>query len=422
MTIVPSITSFGLLFALALFFGLAFEEVNARGGTWRPGGIRTFPLLALIGGLLHLLDPVHEIPFAIGLLVLGACLVVYYHQYITNKDAEGRPNVTLALPFCNILAYALGPISLTAPPWVAVGVTVAAVLLLAERDQLHRFAWRLPPEEIITAGKFLLLTGLVLPLLPAHPISALIPVTPRQVWLAVLAVCALSYSSYLLQRYVVPRNGVLWMSLLGGLYSSTSTTIALARSAAKDPATGAAARTGIVLATAVMYLRLLTIVAFFNWSLAERLAPLLLTLFGLAIVFGCILGRLGRATSRVLPDPSGPHNPLEITAAFIFAALYILTSLAASWGRNAFGMAGVFPIAGIVGFTDIDPFVLSLAQGNATQLPLGDAASAIVVAASSNNVLKAVYAAIFGPRSASIGAGIALIALAAAGIGLAFAV
>lgn len=414
-----SIENFALLLGLALFFGLAFEELNAQGGPWRPGGIRTFPLLALIGALLYLLDPARALPFAAGLLVLGACLVVYYRHHIDERDAEGRPNVTLALPFCNLLAYVLGPVALTAPPWIPVGATVTAVLLLTERAKLHRFAWGVAVEEIITAGKFLILTGLVLPLLPNEPVMPFTAITPRQVWLALLAVCSLSYLSYLLQRYVVPRGGGLWIALLGGLYSSTAATVALARTAGRDPAATRDVETGIVLATAVMFLRMLIIIAVFNLPLAARLAPSLAGLFALAVGAAAIVFATGRATTAGSQAKTAPRNPLELTVALVFAVLYVVISVASSWVRTRYGATGVYSLAAVVGLTDIDPFVLSLAQGGTGEFPRAASASAILIAASSNNLLKAGYAAAFAGWRTSLRAGTALVVLAAAGAALA---
>ncbi len=198
MPTLPLIASFLLLLGLGFFFGLAFEEFHAQGGEARPGGVRSFPLLALAGALLYRLDTAHLLPLSVGL------------------DPEGRPNVGLMVPICNVLAYLLGPITFAEPPWVAIGVTVVAVLLLTAREKLHRFARRLEVDEIVTAGKFLILTGLVLPFLPNEPMTRLSELTPHQVWLAVLAVCSVSYASYLLQPYVAPPGASLWVAVLGG--------------------------------------------------------------------------------------------------------------------------------------------------------------------------------------------------------------
>jgi uncharacterized membrane protein (DUF4010 family) len=117
------------------------------------------------------------------------------------------------------------------PYWIAVATTVSSVLLLTGRERLHNLARRVEVKEIITAGQFLILTGIILPLLPSEPVTTLTSITPHQAWLALVVVCFLSYASYLGQRFWAPAARGLWMTALGGLYSSTATIVVLARQA-----------------------------------------------------------------------------------------------------------------------------------------------------------------------------------------------
>jgi uncharacterized membrane protein (DUF4010 family) len=420
MTALPPIAGFLLLLGLAFFFGLAFEEFHAHAPA-RPGGVRTFPLLALAGGLLYRLDPQHLLPLSAGLLVLGAWLTVYYRRHVADLDAAGAPNVGLVVPVCNVLAYLLGPIALAEPAWVAIGTAVAAVLLLTARERLHTLARGIAVGEFVTAGKFLILAGLVLPFLPNRPVTRLTDITPHQVWLAVLAVCTVSYASYLLQRYLAPRSGSLWVAVLGGLYSSTATTVVLARrAAAAEPAVLHQTQTGIILATAIMYLRMLLIVAVFDLPLAGGLAPPMLGLAAAGAALAALRHRAHVSGDAGPIAAAAPANPLELTAALIFAALFVAISLASSWVRSRYGERGVFGLATLVGATDIDPFVLSIAAGGAAPLTVRAAVAAILIAASSNNLVKAAYAAAFaGIRAAAIPAA-ALILLAAGGLAAAW--
>jgi uncharacterized membrane protein (DUF4010 family) len=395
MTAAPPIVGLLLLLGLGFFFGLAFEEFHARSNQKRPGGIRSFPLLALMGALLYRLDPTHLVLLSAGLLALSAWLT------------------------CNVLAYLLGPVVLAEPPWVAVGATVAAVLLLTARQELHGFARRIELGEIVNAGRFLLLTGFILPLLPDTSVTDLTPITPHQVWLAVVAVCTVSYASYLLQRYVAPPGAPLLVALLGGLYSSTATTLVLARRARAEPQTQQQAETGIILATAVMYLRLLLIIVVFNRPLALELTPKLLVLsaLGLAMAFGWYW--IGGPRQRGEGSASAPNNPLELVTAVTFAVLFVVISIASSWATQRFGSAGVYALAAIVGVSDIDPFVLNLAQPTAAQVAIDVAVGAILVATSSNNLVKVVYAIAYsGGRVRAVPVA-ALVLLAACGIGIA---
>jgi uncharacterized membrane protein (DUF4010 family) len=417
MATISPIAGFLLLLGLGFFFGLAFEEFHAQAEQSRPGGVRSFPLLALAGGLLYRLDTQHLLPLSVGLLVLGAWLTCYYWRHVEEIDPEGRPNVGLMVPICNVLAYLLGPIALAEPPWMAIGVSVAAVLLLTARERLHGLARQIEVGEIITAGKFLILTGLVLPFLPSEPVTRFTEITPHQVWLAVLAVATVSYASYLLQRYVAPPGAGLWVAVLGGLYSSTATTVILARRAGAEPAMLRQAQTGIMLATSVMYVRLLIIVAMFDLALARALAPPLLALAVVGLALAALWYRVSAAPPATEAAAASPANPLELSAAFIFAALFVAISLASTWARTEFGENGVFGLAAIVGFADIDPFVLSIAGGGAGSLSAGAGAAAILIAAASNNVLKGAYAVAFagGRAAAAPAAVLALLALGGAG-------
>src|SRR5579859_2277860 len=134
MPTVPSWTSLALLLGLSFFFGLAFEEFYRKIGEERPGGIRTFPLLAIGGGALYLLDTQRLLPFTAGLLVLGAWLFAFYHERVRVREKDAEPNAGLMVPLCNVQAYLLGAVALAFPAWMAVGVTVASVLFFTGRE------------------------------------------------------------------------------------------------------------------------------------------------------------------------------------------------------------------------------------------------------------------------------------------------
>ena len=421
MTSAPPVLAFLMLVALGFFLGLAFEEFHARSNQKRPGGIRTFPLLSLAGALLYRLDPGHLLPLSVGLLALSAWLTCYYWQHLGETNAEGLPNVGLMVPICNVLAYLLGPVTLAEPPWVAIGATVAVVLFLTSREGLHEFARRVELGEIVNAGRFMLITGFVLPLLPDTPVTDLTTITPRQVWLAMVAVCSVSYASYLLQHYVAPASAGLLIAVLGGLYSSTATTVVLARRARGESGGKRLVQSGIVLATTIMYLRLLIVIAVFNRELAFAVAPAMVGLAAVGLAFSAGVYWIGGAADQGNRIGEAPSNPLEFGAAAVFAALFILVSLASTWAVARFGTAGVYILAAIVGVSDIDPFVLSLAQNGAGQISVAVGTVAILLATSSNNVLKAAYVVGYSPGRDMIWAIAALVALATCGVGVAAA-
>jgi len=411
---VPSIVDFVLLLGLGFFLGLAYEDVFAHAGRKRPGGIRTFPVLAALGGVLFLFDPVRLVAFTGGLLVLGAWLLVYYREQLHGQDEDGQPDVGLMVPLLNVYAYVLGAIALALPHWVAIGTTVAVTLLFTARAKLHDLARRVEIKEIITAGEFLILTGLVLPLLPDTPVTDLTSITPHQAWLALLVVSTMSYGSYLMRRYLAVPAGGLWMAALSGLYSSTATTVVLARQARTDPAAAGQASAGITLATGIMYLRVLVIVGVFNLPLAEYLAPALLALALAGFIVAGLIYRAHRSGDEA-SLPAATRNPLELGTAAVFALLFIATSLGAALVMRRFGISGIYGLAAVIGVADIDPFVLNLAQGGAAGSPIPALAAAILISTSSNNLMKAGYAIAFAGWRRSLTCALSLALLAVAG-------
>jgi uncharacterized membrane protein (DUF4010 family) len=379
------------------FFGLAFEEIYKRDEPTIPGGIRTFPLVGLAGAMLYLVEPQRTVAFVAGLLALGAWPYAFIRL---EQSREGGSGGTLVIPVSNLLVYVLGPIVLLQPPWVAVGVTVSAVLVIGTRERMHGFVRLIPQDEVLTAGKFLILVGIILPLVPDTRLIATAAVTPYHIWLAVVAISGLSYLTYLIQRYLPIKGGALLPALLGGAYSSTATTVVLAKRQREAATRRPELSAGIVAATAIMYPRLAAVVAFFNLPLAVALLP--------AVAFLFIVGAAAawREWRKIEPgaaeDLAVPAaNPLQLTTALIFAALFMAVSLVTGWVEAVFGQTGVFTLAVLVGASDIDPFVLNLAQGGVPNMPLSAVAAAVLIAGSANNLAKAGYAIGFGGPAAA---------------------
>jgi len=401
--------------ALAVFMGLAFEETYKTEERSRPGGIRTFPMLAMCGATLYLIEPAHAFAFIAGLLGLAAWL----HAYL--RSAPAKPEApTFMVPASNLLAYVIGAIALMQPPWVAVALAVAAVLLLGTRERLHRLIHVVPRDELLTVGEFLILVGIILPLVPHERVSSLTPLTPYGIWLAVVTVCTLSYLSYLLQRYAPIKNAALLPAVLGGAYSSTATTVVLAKRLREAKQAPADISAGIVAATAIMYVRIGVVVALFDMHIALTLAPALVALAAIGAALAIYEWRRPRARSAKTNLVVLPKNPLQIPAALIFAALIVVISVISAWVRGAFGESGILVLSAVVGATDIDPFVLNIAQGGISGMSVASLCAAVLIAASSNNVAKAAYAIGFGGmagrRPAVMLLALALLGLLAASI------
>lgn len=379
---------FILVLALSFIIGLEREEDHIRRTrkdeiTHYFGGVRTFPLIGLLGLVLFLIDPESLTPYVIGLISLSALLLVSYWR----KLSVGRPGITSEV--AALVTYTLGPTVVEKPIWWPIGITVVTVVLLHSKPTLHYLTRKLPEEELITVSKFLLLIGVILPLLPKQKIPFL-EISPYQIWLAVVAVSSISYASYLIQSYLFPRKGLILSGFLGGLYSSTATTVVIARRIRS-----LAAVSPIVLATGAMYLRLAALITLFN----VRLGLALLPYFLVAIVAAGLLSWAFHHWADNLNLPAEierPQNPLELTAALVFAFLFVAMVAITRWTLIRYGEYGLEFLAGIIGLVDIDPFILGIVQGKYQVVSAKELQLAIILASISNNLAKGIYAMFFG--------------------------
>jgi uncharacterized membrane protein (DUF4010 family) len=233
----PLLAGFLATIALAFIIGLELHAYRRRdnGKTVQIalgfGTTRTITLIAAAGFVLWSIAPV--IPFCAGLIVIGALLLLDYQKRLSAGDTS------LLSPMIAILAYALGPVVLTAPIAVTAALVVVMLMALGEQTGIRRLSDAFPAEEGVTLAKFFILAGLILPLLPNAEIFGLAGITYVKVWTAVLVISGISYAGYLAHRYLFPRAGTLLTGGLGGLYSSTAATGVLARAARAEPAQAA---------------------------------------------------------------------------------------------------------------------------------------------------------------------------------------
>jgi uncharacterized membrane protein (DUF4010 family) len=392
-----------LLLGLSFFLGLAYEDLYGRGQLHHPGGVRTFPLLSMSGVCLFLLEPHYGLVFAAGLIILGLWLLAYYQYHLRHSARNEESAGGLVALTSNLLAYLLGPITVLESSWFAIGLTVSTVLFLGARDRLHDIARQVPTDEITATGKFLILTGIILPLLPNTPVTSFTPMTPYQVWLAVVVVSGISYASYLIQRYKSEQGGIWLTSILGGIYSSTITTVVLARHAKAKRINPEMFHFSVILSTSMVYIRLLVIILAFNLSLAKQMSVTLVGLFFASLVMSLFL--YGKSHSKKSQDKKiivTQKNPLELVPALIFAILFVVVSVASAWAKKNYGDMGLYTLAAIVGVSDISPFVVSLAQDSVYGLNPKVVSASILIAASFNNLLKAIYTVVFAGWRASL--------------------
>jgi uncharacterized membrane protein (DUF4010 family) len=248
--------------------------------------------------------------------------------------------------------------------------------------------------------RFLLLTAVILPVVPNRDFTPF-EINPFKLWLVVVAVLGVSYFSYLLRLWWGEDRGLFLAGVLGGAYSSTVTTVVLARqSKGQDDCTAGFAG-AIVAATGMMYLRLWILLMLFAAPLAHRLTMLFWVLGLAAIAFGAALTRIGRERRDCgleLSENKRKINPLEMTSAFTFAVIFLAVFVATRAVAEQFGNTGVLVMAAIMGAADVDPFILGLTQTLGAGLDLGTAAMAVLIASAVNNLMKGIYAVVFGSK------------------------
>ena len=220
-----------------------------------------------------------------------------YWYKVNTQQAPDKPGVTSELS--GLITYLVGSLVFHDYFWIATTLTVASLLLLELKDALEGLTRRIDAHEILTFTKFLLLTVVILPVLPNQDFGRFL-INPFKTWLVVVAVSTVSYGSYLLLQ-VTKESGILLSAILGGIYSSTATTVALAKRSSREDSHPHLFAGAILLASAFMYLRITILVGIFNWKLLHLLAGPFLTLAVAAAVTGFFWSR----------RPDGPREKLS---------------------------------------------------------------------------------------------------------------
>ncbi len=389
-------TKIVLTLALSALIGLEREEHKATVDKYIFGGIRTYPLIGLLGYALNLVSGAQLLPLTVGFAVVASFLWLSYQHKLQGAESAGVTTELSALT-----TYVVGALVSQGHFWVAGTLTVLSLLLLELKVFLEGLSRRIPAQEIFTFTKFLFLTVVILPVVPNQDIGPY-HINLFKTWLVVTAVSAISYASYLLQILTKGKGGIILSALLGGAYSSTVTTIVLAKRAKEAEGSAHLFSGGILMASGIMYLRLAALIGIFNWQLLTRLALPLLALAAIGACGGWLWSLRPSDKSTEIKKDYVPRNPLELWVAFLFGGIFIAILVVTAWAVAHLGEKGLFGLAAIMGVTDVDPFILSLTQSAGAATSMGLAAAAILIAAASNNAVKAFYSFAFADRKTGL--------------------
>lgn len=359
------------------------------------GTDRTFTFIGLLAYVLFIADQITYIPFLIGFALIGLLLGIQYWQRIGQYGKYGLTSIILAL-----LTYCIPIMVFTQPVWLVLSFIVALLMVTELKSHFITLSKKASEEEFITLAKFIALAGIVLPLLPENNISAQIPVSPYHLWLAIVVVSGISYCSYLLKKFVFPDSGIMLTGLLGGLYSSTATTVILSRKE-KQGIGGLQTVSAIMIANGMMYLRILFLAFIFNPLVAQQMAIPFILMFLIAFSLSKFhFGKIRQEQTEESPEinTASNKNPLEFRTAAIFGLLFVIFALVTDFVLKSYGSSGITGLAFVVGVTDIDPFLLNLLQQKAG-IGQMTVVLAILNATNSNNLLKMIYAISLGSKS-----------------------
>ena len=331
--------------------------------------------------------------FIAGGIVLSIFLTINYYFKILNLKKFGLTTIIVAL-----ITYCLAPLLFTQPIWLVLLIVVTVLAFTELKESFSLISKQLDKHEIITLAKFLAIAGVVLPIVPDTPFIPSIPVSPYKIWLAVVVISSISYFSYLLKKFVFKKSGVIISGILGGLYSSTAATIIMSKKSKEYPDATNQYASSIIFATAMMYIRILIIIFIFNKQSFITVYPYLVILTLTSVLTGIFILFYKHKEQYVQTEIYNDKNPLEFRVALIFTSLYVIFSFLTYYTISNYGVKGLNFLSFLVGFTDIDPFLINLFSGkfSVSLTAIGFAAFTAII---SNNILKFIYSLTFSGRS-----------------------
>ena len=341
----------GTAIACGLLIGIerGFDLRNVREGT-RVAGIRTFTLLGLLAGVGGLIGRDGQ-AFAAGAMIAGAVAILAI-GYASRPDLKERTDARC--PVSGIFTLALGFLAGSGNPALAIVGATLVTLILALKTEVHGFIGKLDKEDVKALARFAVIAGAILPFLPSGNYGPFGAWNPQKLWLVVVLVTGFSFLGYVANRIFGARHGTIATAVIGGLYSSTAVTQSLAQRLG-SPAAGGSEAAGIALASAIMYVRVLVLVAI----LANRffVTFALIVLPALVVAGGAGLWLLRKAPRDDAPVP--PGNPIALLPALGFLLFVAVAAAAAAWAQGRFGQEGLAILLLIMGSMDVDVAIVT---------------------------------------------------------------
>ncbi len=359
-------------FITSLALGLLIGLERERNPTAK-AGLRTFALTAMLGTLMALLSDTMQTPWPLvaAILIVGGIIIVAYKDTLSTEDPGTTTQAAL------VLCFGLGAMVWYGHDRLAVMLAIAITVLLHFKPELHRMSEHLSRQDLRSVLQFAVLSFIVLPILPDRSLGPYDALNPRQIWLMVVLISGISLAGYIALRLVGQRYGAPLLGFLGGLVSSTATTLIYARHGLRGEHLRRMAVVVILIANLVVLVRLGVIGGAVSPGILPHLVPLLIGgLLPGGVVAYFMWRRMGSGGELPVPEIS---NPTEMRVALSFGLLYAVVLLLAAWLSDYAGSRGLYLLALVSGLTDVDAITLSslrlLEQGR-----IGEAQVVTVVA------------------------------------------
>jgi uncharacterized membrane protein (DUF4010 family) len=365
--------------AIGLLMGLERERNPSA-----KAGLRTFALTGLFGVLASHLAEKTGSPWLIaaGLLLTGGMIIAAYAR---QPDESGDPGTTTVSAL--LVCYGLGVLCWLNELQLAAMLGIGSTVLLYFKAELRGISQQLTRRDLISILQFAVLSLIVLPVLPNTGYGPYGALNPHQIWWMVVLISGLSLAGYAALRIVGQSRGTILIGLLGGLVSSTATTLTFSRHGKAGGAMARLAIIVIVLANLVVLVRLAVLVGVLSAAVFTQLMPILAA----GLVCGTLAAWYGM--HKLKPAGEAPEltltNPTEIRTAVTFGLIYAVVLLASAWLADLAGPGGLYAVAAAAGLTDVDAITLSTLRLFSLQsIPAEASVTAIVIAFLANLVFK----------------------------------
>jgi uncharacterized membrane protein (DUF4010 family) len=376
------------------------------------GGVRTYTFWAMLGCLGAAGSE------KIGLAMLAVIMALVGTQQIVAMARMPPASHPGGTTFASVmLTMFTGALVFWGQRQTALLVAATTMVIVGMKQTLHAWTRTFTKEDISGTLQFVAITGVILPLVPNQAYGPFAAFNPYSTWLMVVLISGLGFVGYIMMRMLGAKAGTTITGLVGGVASSTATTLAFSRRSKDDPALSASYTLAVVLACTVMLVRILVIVSVLNRELALSLVlPFaLMALPGLG--FTAWVWLFNRPEENSVETPS-LHNPLSLSIAIKFGLIYAVVAFLVKAATSLQWHNGLLPLSFISGLTDMDAITLLMANNrtDGTVAPTV-ATQAVILAAIANSLLKAGLAVSLG--SPALRRQIALVLGATAAVGVA---